>query len=503
MTGLETLNCYRDRLKLPPYKHQELDIAYVLEHEFFGLFLEMRLGKTKVIIDSACILREEGKIDTVMVVSPSAVRGVWVDADPELGEIKKHAWLPSRVYEFHSPIRMIWQDKDPKIDWVVTNFEYLRNADHLEKLKRMLHGRHFLLAIDESSFIKNRAAAQTKACMTLAKIADRRYILNGTPVTQSPLDLWSQMHILSPRILPYKNYYHFRSDFAVLGGWHNKQIMRFQNLDKLQSLVAPHVIRQEQKDCLDLPPVIETHVEVPLSDTTWAYYKQMRDDAVVWLGENPSMAAQAGTRVMRLSQITSGFLGGLIDNPDDENKLPDQPMVALPAQEIGREKLDWLQGFIEDRLAEDPQRKIIAWCRFRPEIERMARELKDLLPTYRLYGQAKKERDEAKARFSKLGNPIPALLAAQPQAGGYGLNLIAADINVFNSHDYSLMRYLQAKERSHGPGQLKNVLYVSVMAVGPKGQKTIDHTVVKALRGHQDLAQWTCAAWKRALEEER
>jgi len=432
------------------------------------------------------------------------VRGVWIDEDPELGEIKKHAWLPSRVYEFHNPTRMIWQDEEPKLEFVVSNFEFIRNPEHREKLKTMLHGRRVMMVVDESSFIKSRQAAQTKACLDLAKVCERRYILNGTPVTQSPLDLWSQLNFLSPRILPYKNFYHFRSDYCCLGGWHNKQIVRFQNLDKLQTLAAPHVIRREQKDCLDLPPTTETHVEVPLTEATWRIYKEMRDEAVVWLDENPSLAAQAGVRIMRLSQITAGFLGGfLVEDRGVDGNLPAQgPYLTEPAQEIGREKLDWLRGFVEERLAEDPTRKFITWCRFRPEIERVARDLADLLPTYRLYGQAKKERVEAVGKFSKVDNVQPALLAAQPQAGGFGLNLIAADINVYMSHDHSLMRYLQSKERSHGPGQTKNVLYVSVLAIGPKQQKTIDHAIVKVLRSHQDLATWTCQAWKRALTEE-
>ena len=266
----------------------------------------------------------------------------------------------------------------------------------------------------------------------------------------------------------------------------------------MQGIAAPHVIRREQKDCLDLPPTLETHVEVPLTEESWKTYKAMRDDAVVWLGENPTLAAQAGVRVMRLSQITSGFLGGFVDPIET---LSDE-CAAGKTQEIGREKLDWLRGYVAERLQEDPTRKIIVWCRFRAEIERGATDLQDLLPTYRLYGQGKKERDEAKARFSKRDNTAPAILFAQPQAGGFGLNLIAADVNVYLSHSHSLMQYLQSKERSHGPGQTKNVLYVDVLATGPRGQKTIDHSIVKALRKHQDLAQWTVSAWKHVLEEE-
>ena len=272
-------------------------------------------------------------------------------------------------------------------------------------------------------------------------------------------------------------------------------IVSYKNLDKLQQIVAPYVTRREQKDCLDLSPTIETHVEVPLTESTWRVYKQMRDECVVWLNEHPTLAAQAGVKVMRLAQITSGYLGGF---KDDESRLD----AEIQTLEVGREKLDWLLGWTSDRLEEDPTRKIIVWCRFRKELERVAEELKPLLPTYKLYGgQSKVEREEAKERFSRLGNDNPAMLCAQPQAGGFGLNLIAADTNVYLSHDHSLMRRLQSKERSHGPGQKKSVLYVDVIATGPKGQKTVDHAIVKALRSHQELANWTVQAWKHALED--
>lgn len=499
MPGAELVSQYKSRFKLTPYRHQELDIAAVIDNEFYGLFLEMRLGKTKIIIDAACILREELKVDTMLVISPSPVRGVWADEDPELGEIKKHAWLPSRVIEFHNPIKLIWQDKEPRLDWLITNYEFLRGEEHREALKTLIHNRQVMTVLDESSFIKNRQAIQTKACAALGKLSGRRYILNGTPVTQSPLDLWSQANFLSPKILPYKNFFHFRSEFAVLGGWHKKQIIQYKNLEKLQELLSPYVVRREQKDCLDLKPTLETHVEVPLSDKTWKIYKEMRDEAVVWMNENPSLAAQAGVRVMRLSQITSGFLGGFTEMKEEADE---ESASSAMTEEIGREKLDWLRQYVSERLFENPEQKLICWCRFRPEIERGARELADLLPTYRYYGQSKKERVEARARFSKLGNPEPAILFAQPQAGGYGLDLVAANINIYLSRDYSLMQRLQSKERSHGSRQEKNVLYVDVIATGPKGQKTIDHTIVKALRGHHDLAQWTVSAWKHALEEE-
>ena len=482
--------------KSKPYKHQVQDVVLLMEHEYFGLLNEMGCGKSKSVVDAACELWRVGAIDTVLVVSPATVRSVWIEPSLDLpGEIRKHAWVDSCVLEFHNPIKIAWKDDNPMLYWVVTNYEYLRQEKHREELKKLLHGHRVLMVCDESSYIKNRQAAQTKACIEMGKLARRRVILNGTPVGNTPLDLWSQCNFLSPAILPFKNFFHFRAMFAILGGWHNKQIIEYQNLDQLQRFIAPYVVRREKKDCLDLPEKIFTQCEVPLSESTWKVYKQMRDEAVVWLDENPTMAAQAGVKVMRLSQITSGFLGGF---RSDEGAVEEEPHAV----ELGREKLDLLREWVAARLEERPDVKIICWCRFRPELERVAEDLKDLLPTYRLYGQGHKERVEAVQRFSDVSNPKPALLAGQVQAGGFGLNLVAADHVVYLSNSFSLLNRLQSEDRVHRPGQTHHVLYLDVLATGPKGQKTVDHHIVKALRTKQDIATWTVAAWKKALVEE-
>src|SRR5579859_2162810 len=296
---------YQASFKKPAFAHQLVGIERLVSLPFYGLFDEMGAGKSKQVIDAACILFEEKAIDTVLVVAPASVRGVWLN--PEFGELVKHAWASSRASEYHSKgLRQSsifggpYLDDEEPLQWVVTNYEYIRSEKNLKRLQALLADRKFMMVLDESSFIKSRQAKQTKACLSLAKQAARRVILNGTPITNSPVDLWSQLNFLSPTILPFRNFYAFRATYAVMGGWQGKQIVKWQNLDELQKQVAPYVIRREKKDCLDLPPKTFTQVECPLTESSWEKYKQMRDECIVWLEENPSMAAQAGVKVMRL-----------------------------------------------------------------------------------------------------------------------------------------------------------------------------------------------------------
>jgi SNF2 family DNA or RNA helicase len=496
----------QERFKTRPYQHQIEDIALLFDHEFFFLANEMGTGKSATVINAACLLREHQLIYSVLVISPAAVRSVWIN--PDFGEVKKHCWFASCVLEFHQKLKIIWRDKhageeaaNRQLFWLVTNYEFIRSEEHRDQLKQLLHGRKFMMVCDESSFIKSAGAAQTKACIELGQLAVRRVALNGTPIGNNPMDLWSQVAFLSRRILPYKNFYAFRADFAEMKTRPFPKIIRFKNLDRLQDLIAPHCVRREKKDCLDLPEKIYTVQECALSEETWKIYKTMRDDAVVWMDEHPSMAAQAGVKVMRLSQITGGFLGGF-EREDFPVEVIDGHALSGDVQEIGREKLDMLRSWVTELLAERPNRKIIVWCRFRKEIERVATDLADLITTYRLYGQSKTEREEAVGIFSDLRHGKPALLSAQEQAGGFGLNLIAADAVAYYSQNYSLMNRLQSEDRCHRPGQKNNVLYLDILATGPKGQKTVDHVIYKALKAKEELATWTVSAWKRALMEE-
>lgn len=481
---------YAPRFRTPPFRHQLAGVERLVNAKFFGLLDEMGAGKSKQVVDAACVLHVEDEVDAVVVVCPASVRGVWLD--PDLGEIQKHSWRPYIATEFHSEALVVHHeqgDESPLL-WVVTNYEYVRNPRHRERLLALLKGARILLVLDESSFIKSHKAQQTKACLELGRHAERRVILNGTPLTHSPGDLWPQLQFLSPTILPFRNYYAFRAQYAVMGGWQGKQIVRWINLEDLQDRVKPYVLRREKKDCLDLPEKIKSFVECPLSKTSWQAYKQMREEAVAFIDKHPSLAAQAGVKAMRLAQICAGFLGGV---ETEEGEL-----TAVP---LGEEKLISLRAWLVERLVDDPNLKVICWCRFRKQLEQVYERCQDLIPTFKLYGgQSKDERIAAVKMFSQIADHSEhGLLCAQPQAGGFGLNLTASHTVCYLSNDFSLANRLQSEDRVHRPGQQSVVTYTDFVACGPNGQKTVDHVVLKALQTRSDLATWTARAWRDAL----
>lgn len=546
------------RSRLAPFIHQREDATVLVNQPFLFITSQMRTGKTKIVIDAAQILFELNQIDRVVVIAPAPVRDVWYDKD--LGELQKHLWLdfPATVIEFHSRTRTWdWGDKTAprRLQWIITNYEFLRQDRRLDQLIPYCTPRT-LLVCDESSAVKNHDAQQTKAVVKLRWKCGRVVLLNGTPISHNPLDLFSQGNLLHPKILDCRYITHFKARYAKLQnvtskrdgkplltprGSHIQQIVGWVNLDDIQRRFAPYVIRRLQKDCLDLPPKLDpVTMTAELTPKTWSVYKQMRDELVVWLSDNSvATAPQAVIKTLRLAQITSGFIGGVEDANVDEvlpgllesidwgEALPsanDTPWVHEPSaeekqataelastlgiREIGREKLDVLLWFLKERFAEDPFYHCVVWCRFRAELFRILREVGQHFPQVllgSLHGQQKKAQRQAAMQLlhpDTSPKDRPVFVGSIYGTGSYGLNFTAASTSINCSFDFSLGKFLQASDRVYGPGQVKPVAYFDIVAQGPRGQKTIDHHIVQARRNNEDIASWTTDAWVKALTTE-
>lgn len=541
----------------------------------FFLTDQMRLGKSKQVIDTAQKLFVESQIDSVIVVAPALVRDVWYD--PELGEIQKHRWLelPTLTTEYHQQIRKWSADAvegQRYLTWVITNFEYIRygvkreksgwRGAHLDKLLKFANKRT-LFVIDESAAIADHASLQTHACYEIRKRCGRVIELNGTPIVETPESLFSQAKMLDPRILGFNYVSQYKAAYAIMGGytvskkvwWGGKlkelkiptEIIGWRHklragccdipphiqskvhepgpcLEDVQAKLAPYVLRRIRSECLDLPPKLDSvTLTATLAPETWRIYTGMRDDLVSWLDEHRvATSQQAGVRVMRLAQVTSGFLGGV---RDDDTSCPEcggsgsnldgecpscggsgTISAAVPPAVIGREKLDLYLNWVKKRLKEEPNMRMVAWCRFRPELQRIVEELGKIngLQVRGIFGgQSKVERAEGlRLMHVDVKYEGPAILVGTLGTGGLGVSMAGAHEVVYISNDRSLYKRLQSEDRPLGPGQTEPVSYHDIVAVGPKNQHTIDHVIMKALRDKSELATWTTDAWKTALMKE-
>lgn len=491
------------RTKGTPFQHQVVDTEALLTKPFYFLALEMGLGKSRIVVDAACALYERGEIDTLVVVCPASARSVWADPDPILGEFAKWVWddVPHDVREYHAKRPL--PPATSKLQVIVSNPEFIRRDERLQPLLKWMQGRKVMLVGDESWLFQNYKSAQTKAMVKMGKAAARTYLLNGTP--GAPEHVFSQLQILPENIFDCRNYFVWRARYCKLGGYMAKNIVGYRNMDDFDRRTAPYVVRRLTRDCLDLPPVSYTQIEARLTQATWRHYCEIRDDLITWLSDNEvATAAQAGVRVLRLAQLTAGFLGGVERefNTEDAQAQSARPLVST-TREVGREKLDAVNEWLRTHWPES--NKIVCWQRFRAEIERAEKELAlDMQPRphlRKLYGgQTSQEREDVKRLFAPGGDPAPAILVGTPQAGAAGLNFAAANVAIYMTNSFSLKDRLQSEGRLDRPGQTRPVLYVDVLAVGPEGRKTVDHHIVSMLRKKQDVNDMTAAAWRQVLE---
>lgn len=507
-------------------EHQLIGMHALIRHPAFALFDEVGAGKSKQIVDPSQFMFQTGDIDTMLVVAPGSARSTWAEEDAVLGEVAKHAWIsvPNVIHEYHSDYDEIRFERDA-LNWVVTNYEFIRREARLDALLKQLRGRKTWLVLDESWAIKNHKSDQARACFKLRyRRALRVTILNGTPLADgSPKDLYSQMMMLDKELLGVKNYSHFRARYAVMGGYMGKQIVNWQHLEELNAKVAPYILSRRTRDCFDLPEMLDpVLVEARLTPATWAIYRQMRDDLVAWLDHaSASVAKQAVVRGLRLAQITSGYLGGIeIDGTPEDPEMPEflrrkyghapqtqttgeSTQEVTTTREIGSEKLDALIEW--GRNLNPRPEKLLVWCRFRPELDRAADRIASDLG-YEVFklrgGQKPEDRDAAKRALAPDGSSSPACVVANQGAGGASINLAGASMAIYLSNDFSLLKRTQSIGRIERPGQRDPMRIVDVVAVGPKGQKTIDHHILKAIRAKDDMAKWTVGQWRKVLEEE-
>jgi hypothetical protein len=513
------------RCKLKPAPEQMEGVRALVKYDAFAIFDEMGFGKSKQTIDAACFLYDAGVIDTVVVACPAPLKVNWVDR--VFGQIQEHAFVPSVVTEFTSDRTFL--PVTQSLLWVAVSYEYGRREEAMKALRRELRGRKILIVADESRRLASPKSQQTKAFNKLRDACDRAVVMTGTP--GPPEKVFQQMWFLDPKIVGCKNWYHFLARYCVMGGFKGKKIVKYLNKEEFDALTVPRILRRPKPK--DVPSKQFHVMSVPLEAKTWKMYKAMRDQMVVWLdgADEASVAKHAVTKYIRLAQITSGFLGG-VENVSGEvqergeiqgaqgptlqlggpvHGLPgevpddgdDHAGVLLGAREIGSEKTDLVVRWVEEERDASPDFRAVLWCRFRPELDRLAERLGGVLPTFKICGaQPKAERHAAVEEFKQGDRRRPAVLVGQPQAGGLGLDFTTAWRTVFVSNDYNLETREQAEDRTNRRRQSELCLYWDILATGPDGQRTIDHSVVKALRDKQKIEAWTRSEWRTALLEE-
>lgn len=322
-----------------------------------------------------------------------------------------------------------------------------------------------LIVCDEGHKIKTHNISASKAMHRLGAKAGYRLLLTGTLITNKAIDVFSPYKFLNPAIFG-TSFYAFRSRYFDMVGYGNHTPVLKKSMEaELSARLHSIAYRAAKADCLDLPETTDIIRQVELEPAARKIYRSLVKESFAELASGEVTAPNVLTRLLRLSQLTGGFLG------NDENAA---------VQQISSAKLSAMEDILESAVAEGQKLVIIA--RFLPEIRAICKELDGRGLRYACITGEVQDRAAQVAQFQN--DPDVPVFVGQIATAGLGLTLTAASTMVFYSLDYSMSNYEQAKARIHRVGQRNPCTYIHLIAKG-----TVDEKVLTALRNKADLAK--------------
>ena len=465
------------KFKTKPYEHQLKALEKSWASSTYALFMEMGTGKSKVLVDNIAMLYDKGAIRAALIVAPKGVYKNWdaIEFPVHLPEHVNHTkvlWEANVTKKKQAELDTLFDDKgDLKILIMnVEAFSTSKGLDFAESFLNIFVGRA-LIGIDESTTIKTPTAKRTKNILKIGNLAKYRRILTGSPVTKSPLDLFSQCLFLDPYHLGYDSYYAYRSRYAHMldrnfGGRRVQIVGSYRRLGELADKLDKFSYRVLKEDCLDLPEKVFTKRLIELTDEQNKVYRQMKEMALAILDDGKMMSTvNVMTQLMRLHQVTCGHF-----------KADDGTIVHLKNNRINSLM----------QLLEETEGKVIIWANYVEDIKNIVESLKKAYgdaSTVEYHGSVDpRVRQEQIALFQEKNGPAR-YFVGNAQTGGYGITLTAANTVIYYSNNYDLEKRLQSEDRAHRIGQTGSVTYVDLIA-----ENTIDDRIVKALRSKINIA---------------
>ncbi|MBZ4670334.1 MAG: Snf2 family helicase [Oscillospiraceae bacterium] len=399
-----------------------------------------------------------GRIRRVLIVAPLSILGVWQDEFNNFADFDYNlAVLTGTSAKKIDTLRHL---NGSALQVAVINYE---SAWRLEK--ELTAWNPDLIIADEGHKIKTHNISASKAMHRLGARARYRLLLTGTPVTNKAIDVFSQYKFLNPAIFG-QSFYAFRNRYFDMVGYGNhtpvlKKSMERELTEKIHSIAY----RATKAECLDLPETTDIIRKVELEPQAMLLYRNLVKDSYAELSEGEVTITNVLTKLLRLSQLTGGFLGS-----DDSSK----------AEQVSTAKLKVLEDIIDSALEEN--KKLVVIARFIPEINAICRMLDKKGVRYSLLTGSVKDRDEQVAQFQNY--PDVPVFVGQIATAGLGITLTAASTMVFYSLDYSMSNFEQTKARIHRAGQRVPCTYIYLTAAG-----TVDEKVLKALKNKANLAK--------------
>ena len=458
--------------KTNPYEHQRNALNQSAEKTQWAYFMEMGTGKTKVTIDNMAYLFLQRKIMAALVIAPKSVYTNWESEIethmPDVIKYKTYKWNIDKPKDYHELSKL----KDLKI--FLINVEALSTKRGFDACVDYLRENKLnFVVLDESTTIKNRSAKRTKNILALQRLSHMRRILTGSPITKSPLDLYTQCQFLSPELLGFSSYLAFRNRYAEMtdipvgSGRFISVPKYYKRLEELEQKLKQFATRIRKDQCLDLKPKVRQKRYIELEGESKKIYEKLRTNALAIVEDSTISFSNKLTEIIKLHQVCNGFT----KNDDDE-------ILTLHKSKINA----------LDEILEETDGKVIVWANYLYNIHEIIKFLEDKYgkeSVVSIYGDINvQKRKEAVDRIQT--DSKTRFLVGNPTTGGFGLTLTAVNTVIYYSNNYNLEVRMQSEDRAHRMGQKGTVVYIDIVA-----KNTIDEAIMKSLTSKGQIAAKT------------
>ena len=432
-----------------------------------AFLMDMGTGKTITTIAVAGTLFRKWKITKMLVVAPKSIVNVWQQ------EFEKFAAFNYQLVVLDGTGT---QKADTIRNMIGTGLQVIVvNYESCWRLEAEIsRWQPELIVCDESSKIKNPQAKCSKALHRLGKISRYNMILTGTPITNSPLDFFSQYKFLDESIFG-SSFYAFRSYYAIMGGYQKHQVIGYRHLPELVEKAHSIAFRIRLDEAVELPKFVDEIRPIRLEKQAQKIYDGIDKESFAELMSGEVTTRNVLTRLLRLSQVTGGF----IRNDDGD-----------VAQQISSAKLEALEDIVDSCM--DAGNKVVVFARFVPEIDAIAKMLAKKQIGYALIKGDVKDRAEQVEAFQN--DDSIRVFIGQLQTTGMGLTLTAGSVGVYYSLDFSYANYDQSRARIRRIGQTQRGVYIHLVC-----KDTVDETVMDALHKKADVSKLLVDDYRKIL----
>ena len=402
-----------------PFDHQKTTAQFLSANKRAYCLSEAGTGKTSAVIWAADYLMNQGKVRRMLVVCPlSIMQAAWQS------DFFKTA-MHRTIAVAHGTAEKRKQIVSGTAEVVIINYDGIEIVE-----KEIKAGNFDLIVVDEANYVKTVTTRRWKALNRIVEPDTWLWMMTGTPASQSPADAYGLAKLVNPASVP--KYAGTFKDMVMQKISQFTWIPRFNAQDIVFKTLQP-AIRYTKADCLDLPDVLYTTRDIPLTPQQDKYYKKLKKEFFIEAGGEDVTAVNAGVMLTKLLQVSSGAIyadSGEIVEFDMSNR-----MTALK------------------EIISEASHKVLIFCPFRHSIEKIMSELnKDKISCEAIHGDVNMtKRTEIFKNFQEKEDPH--VLVIQPQAASHGVTLHAANVVVFWSPVMSVETYIQCCARVDRAGQ--------------------------------------------------